>query len=135
MSCIHGLKGLTYEEKLFECHMTNLEERRERGDMIQAYKIIHKKDDTGTYQHLDMVDINRSGTQTRQSSDPLNVKQPKARTPYGQRRFAARITTVWNDLPHEIKDASSVDSFKNRYDTFKRAQKAIELKELRDNRW
>ena len=44
MSCIHGLKGLTYEEKLFECHMTNLEERRERGDMIQAYKIIHKKD-------------------------------------------------------------------------------------------
>ena len=134
MSCIHGLEGLTYEEKLYECHMTNLAERRNRGDMLQTYKIIHKKDDTGSYQQFETVDINRCGLQTRQSSDPHNVKQPKAKTAYGQRRFANRIAKMWNYLPQEIKSAPSVDSFKNKYDVFMRAKKATELIELRDNR-
>ena len=133
MSCIHGLEGLTYEEKLYRCKITNLEERRDRGDMLQTYKIIHKKDDTGSYQHLEMVDTTRCGSQTRQNSDPHNVKQPKAKTAYGQRRFAARIAKKWNDLPKEIKSAPSVDSFKNKYDSYMRAKKEIELKELRNN--
>ena len=42
--CIRGLTG-TYEEKLKEIGLTTLKERRERGDMIQTFKIVNGIDD------------------------------------------------------------------------------------------
>ena len=41
---ISGLNARTYEERLAECKLTTLEERRTRGDLIQTWKIIHGKD-------------------------------------------------------------------------------------------
>ena len=35
-----GLKGDSYEEKLKEVKMTSLDERRQRGDVIQTLKIL-----------------------------------------------------------------------------------------------
>jgi len=36
---IRGLGKFTYEERLMRCGFTNLEMRRTRGDLIEAYKI------------------------------------------------------------------------------------------------
>ena len=41
---ISGLKGTCYEEKLAEIGLTTLEERRERGDAIQIWKILNGHD-------------------------------------------------------------------------------------------
>jgi ribonuclease P/MRP protein subunit RPP40 len=37
---VAGLKGKTYQDKLKEVGLTTLEERRDRGDMIQTFRII-----------------------------------------------------------------------------------------------
>ena len=34
------MKGKTYQDKLKEAGLTTLEERRDRGDMIQTFRII-----------------------------------------------------------------------------------------------
>ena len=41
---IRGLGKLTYEERLMRCELTNLEKRRTRGDLIEAYKIMTGKE-------------------------------------------------------------------------------------------
>ncbi|CAL4252811.1 unnamed protein product, partial [Meganyctiphanes norvegica] len=38
------LKKLTYEERLTKLRLTKLEDRRKRGDMIETYKIITRKE-------------------------------------------------------------------------------------------
>src|SRR6218665_2688606 len=41
---IRVLGKLTYEERLMRCGLTNLEKRRKRGDLIEAYKIMTGKE-------------------------------------------------------------------------------------------
>ena len=35
------MKHLSYEDRLINLNLTTLERRRERGDIIQTYKIMH----------------------------------------------------------------------------------------------
>ena len=41
---ISGLKGTTYEDKCREVKLDSLEVRRDKQDLIQAYKAIHGGD-------------------------------------------------------------------------------------------
>ena len=45
------MKGKTYQDKLKEVGLTTLEERRDRGDMIQTFRIIQGLDnvEVGTW--------------------------------------------------------------------------------------
>ena len=38
---ITSLRKLPYEQRLKECKLTTLEERRKRGDLLEMYKIMH----------------------------------------------------------------------------------------------
>ena len=38
---ITPLRKLPYEQRLKECNLTTLEERRERGDLLETHKIMH----------------------------------------------------------------------------------------------
>ena len=40
-----GLRHLPYDDRLVHLDLTTLEERRTRGDLIEAYKIITRKED------------------------------------------------------------------------------------------
>ena len=42
---VTNFKGRTYEEKLAEAGMVTLEERRRRGDLIQAFRVMNGIDD------------------------------------------------------------------------------------------
>ena len=42
---VHELRGLPYEERCKRLGLTNLAERRLRGDMIQQFKIFHAMDE------------------------------------------------------------------------------------------
>ena len=41
---VRGISG-TYEDKLKQCGLTLLRDRRQRGDLIQTFKIINQVDD------------------------------------------------------------------------------------------
>ena len=40
------MEDLPYEERLKEMHLTTLEERRERGDLITIYKLMNNLEET-----------------------------------------------------------------------------------------
>ena len=52
---IRGLGKFTYEERLMRCGLTNLEKRRTRGDLIEAYKIMTGKEAISAHQFFKSV--------------------------------------------------------------------------------
>src|SRR6218665_2514807 len=51
---IRGLGKFTYEERLMRCGLTNLEKRRTRGDLIEAYKIMTGKEAISAHPFLEV---------------------------------------------------------------------------------
>ena len=68
---VAGLRGKSYQEKLKEVGLTSMEDRRERGDMIQIFMIIHGLDnvEVGTLFQLASDRAREGAVNTRQSSN------------------------------------------------------------------
>ena len=58
------------------------------------------------------VDVH--GYNTR-SSENMNLYVAKCTKEIYKRRFACKGSMLWNDLPDEVKDSSSLDAFKSNY--------------------
>ena len=104
------LRGLPYEERLYQLNLTSLRERRQRGDLIQTYKIIsnYYSVDLNFYQNSD-------NTNLRGHTKKIGKERCSklARTNF----FSNRVAYTWNALSQETVSAPSVNSFKNRNDT------------------
>ena len=109
---IHGLKHLSYNERLKRLKLPTLKFRRARGDMIEVYKIITGKYDVETTVSF----IPNSDTITRGNRFKLYQGQVK----YDLRKyfFSNRIIRIWNSLPDSIVNAVTTNTFKNRLDKF-----------------
>src|SRR6218665_2657411 len=55
-----GLGKLAYEERLMRCGLTNLEKRRTRGDLIEAYEIMTGKEAISAHRFLEVSMENRT---------------------------------------------------------------------------
>ena len=115
MTC--NLKGSSYEERLREVNMFTLVERRQRGDMIEVWKLLHGKEKIDVSAILTKVDDYSSRTGMR-SSDSLSLVPPTARLEIKKNFFTNRVVAPWNALPASIKNADSIDSFKVAYDKY-----------------
>jgi len=109
---VDGLKNLSYEERLQKLQLPTLAYRRLRGDMIELFKHHHSYDE--------------------QILSPLFRKRIKPSRHHDfqlERNFAVdgfrgaehnsfyfRATKIWNELPKDVVDADSLDTFKNRLD-------------------
>ena len=127
---VSGLRG-TYEEKLDQLGLTTLKDRRTRGDLIETYKIVQQIDDIPIGTFFQMAGANH-GHATRVAvtvtgddlttpedltvTDNHNFAVPRAHNDFRKYTFSHRVVTPWNNLPSEIKNASSVNNFKNLYD-------------------
>lgn len=105
-----GLTGSTYEEKCAEVNLDILTVRRKMADLIQVYKYIHAEDQSVTNEMFEKVTVR--GAETRQSSDPLNLRQPRARLDIRKYGFTSRVVHDWNSLPPEIKNKRTLHQFK-----------------------
>ena len=122
---IPGLHG-TYEEKLAQVNLTTLEARRERGDMIQTFKILNKIDDVdpktwftptweGTHHET------RASTQILDDGTAVHgtdLIQPASVHQNRRNFFSNRVVLSWNNLPQTVKNSGSVCAFKHAYDEF-----------------
>ena len=115
MTC--NLKGSSYEERLREVNMFTLVERRQRGDMIEVWKLLHGKEKIDVSAILTKVDDYSSRTGMR-SSDSLSLVPPTTRLEIKKNFFTNRVVAPWNALPASIKNADSIDSFKVAYDKY-----------------
>ena len=102
-------KNMSYKQRLEYLNLYSLKGRRERGDLIQTYKILHD---------IDNVDKNllpkSHYNSTRNQSFKLRVCY--SRTDKRKYTYSNRIVLKWNELPEHYKNAQSLNSFKNLID-------------------
>lgn len=110
---VEGLSHLSYGERLAKLELPTLSSRRERADLIQAFKII---------KGVDSVNYSREcnkcggamfrpafGTATRGHSLKMHVQYQ-----LGPRRnfLPARVTEKWNKLGQNTVDSANINIFK-----------------------
>ena len=105
---VFGMKGLNSEERRKKLGLMSLEERRERGDLIEVFKILKGLTRIDPAEFWEVRDA-RNGT-----------RLVKELATSGKRRrqnfFSYRVIQRWNLLPVHIKTAPSLAAFKARLD-------------------
>ena len=112
---VSGLEGKTYEERLSECGLTTLEDRRMRGDMIEVFKILHGLEDVEKSTWFKMAMEGASYT-TRNTGHPLNITKPRCNLDLRKQFFSVRCCDPWNKLPNYVRESTTLNTFKNNYD-------------------
>ena len=105
-------KDMSYEERLKYLNLHSLKGRRLRGDMIQVYKIFNGLDDLDANKLLPLSTY--SGT--RGQGQKLKYRYSKC--DIRKYSFANRVIEHWNNLPLDIKNAKTINTFKNRIDNY-----------------
>ena len=105
---VYGLKKLNSEERRKKLELMTLEQRRDRGDLIEVFKML---------KGMTRINPNQFWEVREARGGPRLVKEMAAN---GRKQrhnfFSYRVIQKWNLLPAEIKMAPSLDSFKNRMD-------------------
>ena len=120
INMIPGLRG-RYEDKLRELGMTTLQRRRERGHMIQTWRIMNGKDrvDPAKWFRLQEDQTREGATSTRRHQGyQALLPMPPARLEVRRNFFSNRVVDQYNSLPDSVKMVSSVNGFKARLDEF-----------------
>ena len=121
---VTNLKGKGYHERLGELGLTTLEERRERGDLIQAYKVITGKEAVDLRTWFSLCSDREGGRDTRSSSGLYNVERAEGRLEIRKNFWSIRVGEKWNQLPDMVKAAKSTNCFKNGLDNWVENQKS-----------
>ena len=106
---IDGIGLLPYNARLEKLNLTTLLERRVRGDLIETFKILSGIANYGEH----FFTISRSGTKL--------VARPGDEKTHKHAFFARRIIPYWNKLPIDVKNATNVNQFKNKLDSYRSA--------------
>jgi ribonucleases P/MRP protein subunit RPP40 len=104
---IKRCRGMSYEERLKECGLTTLERRRERGDLIETYKLLTGREGI-PYERFFTIE---------QTSRTMGHKLKLYKERVGKwksRFFNARVIDPWNKLDENTVTAVSLDSFKHK---------------------
>ena len=109
---INEIKALSYEERLDATGLTTLEERRTRGDLIEVFKMIKGFEKVNYQNFFNLVENDRT------RGHKYKLRKSRSRLDVRKHFFSQRIVNVWNGLPAMVIEATSVNSFKNRYDSF-----------------
>ncbi|HKJ81868.1 MAG TPA: reverse transcriptase family protein [Ignavibacteriaceae bacterium] len=113
---IEGCGGMTYEERLAYTGLPTLERRRDRGDVIQVFKML---------KGIDNVDYNKYFTISNNShtrGHSMKLIKNRSRLNIRQNYFTNRIINGWNTLPNYVVESDSVNCSKNNYDRWQNTQ-------------
>ena len=109
---IPELRGLSYENRLLQCGLKTLETRRLRGDQIEVFKIVNGYEDVDRNMFFKL----KEGSRTRGRKAALVKEQ--CRLDMRKYSFSQRVINVWNKLPNDCVNASSVNIFQNRIERY-----------------
>ena len=118
VNMIPGMRG-SYEDKLRALGMTTLQRRRERGDMIQTWRILTGKDrvDPANWFSLQGDQVRDGATSTRgHRGYQALLTRPPAKLEVRREFFSNRVVDEYNRLPDRVKMALNMNMFKARLD-------------------
>jgi len=104
---ILNMKGKSYEERITCLGLWTLEERRNRQDLIEVFKMF-KGISRVSAQTLFTVDDNKKGTRGHH----LKLIKARCTGEIARHFFSNRVVNRWNLLDQEAVDAPSINSFK-----------------------
>lgn len=108
---VPSLRKCSYEERLRRLGITTLRTRRERGDLIETYKIMTGKERVDQSQFFQLA---RNEYSLRGHS--LKVQKERSRLDIRRFSFSQRVVNNWNRLPQQVVNAESINQFKNLLD-------------------
>ena len=123
------VRGDSYEERLKDAGLTTLRQRRERGDLIETFKVlkgIYKVNAENWFEK-----VNLSARETRSSVTVEDgvatrnsevLRKPPAKHDIRDNFFTVRVVRKWNSLPEEVKSQNSVNGFKTALDRWIQTQ-------------
>ena len=97
-----------YQDRLRELNLQSMYYRRDRGDMIECYKMTH-----GSY---DMEPLLKRNLDTTRRGHSLKLTILPSKKEVRHNYFSLRVVSKWNSLPEHVIAAPSLNSFKNRLD-------------------
>ena len=110
---IEECKGISYEERLQATGLTSLETRRSRADMLEVFKIL--KGFEGVDERVffnrftERISVNTRGHCLKLVKERFNKDVMKY-------SFSNRVINVWNRLPENVVNCTSINSFKTNVD-------------------
>ena len=116
VKAVTNLQGRTYEERLRELGMDTLEERRRRGDLLQAYRVLTEKDNVSPATWFQLCQPREGEVSTRQTTGFLNVVPQQGKGEIRNNFWSVRVIEPWNALPDSVKRVESLNWFKNALD-------------------
>ena len=108
---VAGLWALDYSDRLKCMTLPSMKYRQERGDMTETYKYT-----PGLYSDKNNLLERDAESTTREHKHKL-IKS-RCYTSLRQRFFSFRVVENWNSLSPDLVEASSLQAFKNRLDSF-----------------
>ena len=109
---IHGMRNLSYEDRLKRLNLHSLERRRVRGDMIEVFKWIKG------FNKGDVSKVLIANEQNRTRSNGFKLKKFRFKKEIGRYWFTNRVVDEWNRLNEHVVGAESISCFKSRLDKF-----------------
>ena len=89
--------------------ITTLEERRERGDLINVYRMVNGMEDVDEEDFLPLDTRSTRG-------HGLKLKKENCRRDIKKYSFPHRVVNKWNELSEEVVKAGSVHALKKKLD-------------------
>jgi len=110
---ITEVKHLSYADRLLKLGLRTLEERRNRSDLIEVYKLLHGLTNISYDKFFELA------TDKRTRGHSLTLVKHRYATVVRQHFFSERVINRWNALDDDTVTASSLNSFKARLNKFR----------------
>ena len=116
---IPNISHLSYEKRIEILHLWTLEERRNRADLIQVFKMYSG---ASAPSFGDFFEVDSRG---RTRGHSLKLVKHRSSTLVRQMFFSERVVNNWNRLSAETVASTSLEQFKNRLSKLREAKKGL----------
>ena len=116
---IPGLKQLEYSTRLDALNLWTLEERRNRADLIEMFKMVRGLSGV----NADILFERARDTRTR--GHPLKLRKHHCHTDLRKFFFSERVVSRWNSLDEECVLVQTVNSFKSNLKRIRKLQRSF----------
>ena len=105
---IPGLQSLSYEERLERLGFWTREERRNRADLIEVFKMANNLSSIPLYTYFELC------TDGRTRGHSLKLVKHRCKSEVRRHFFSERVINRWNKLEQDTVSVKTVNGFKTK---------------------